>query len=183
MNWEDVFKIITALLASVGIAGGVIFALSSWLGKVWARRILDREKNLLDKELEATKRELDVFKDTYLQNHNDKLNVYRAVIDIVAKLLATFDSLQSGKLSPEEAEKAFDSFNERRIQAYGYLAMLAPQSVMDAQDELMDNLLKIYGGSAEYKWEEVRNLSISFINQVRSDIGIDKKPITYNGVL
>ena len=64
MDWADVFKIVTASVASIGVAGGLIFALSSWLGKVWARRILDREKNELDRELEAKKRELDIFKDT-----------------------------------------------------------------------------------------------------------------------
>lgn len=183
MNWEDVFKFITAAVASVGVAGAVIFALSSWLGKVWATRILDREKSTLNKELEATKRELDVYKDTYLRNHNDKIVVYRAVIDIVAKLLATFDSFQSGRLQQPEAGKAFDLFNEQRMQTYGYLAMLAPQQAMDAHDRLIDHLIKISNGSATYEWEEVRDLAIGFINEVRIDVGIDKEPISYNGEL
>ncbi|GHF94021.1 hypothetical protein [Thalassotalea marina] len=46
MNWEDVFKIITAVITSVGAAGVIIFGLSNWLGKVWANRILEREKML-----------------------------------------------------------------------------------------------------------------------------------------
>ena len=105
MDWADVFKLITASIASIGVAGGLIFALSSWLGKVWARRILDREKNELDRELEAKKRELDIFKDTYLRTHNDKLVIYRAVIDSVAKLLAAFDAHQSGRLQPHRRLK------------------------------------------------------------------------------
>lgn len=100
LDWADVFQLITASIASIGAAGGLIFALSSWLVKVWARRILDREKNELDRELEAKKRELDIFKDTYLRTHNDKLVIYRAVIDSVAKLLSTFDAYQSGRLAP-----------------------------------------------------------------------------------
>lgn len=183
MDWADVFKIITASASSVGIAGGLIFALSSWLGKVWARRILDREKNELDRELEAKKRELDIFKDTYLRTHNDKLVIYRAVIDSVAKLLSAFDAHQSGRLQPIQAAEAFDSFNQQRLQVYGYLGMLAPQQVMDAQDELIDHLLKISNGSASYDWNEIRRLAISFINQVRIDVGIDKEPISYNGDL
>jgi hypothetical protein len=181
--WEDIFKIITAAIASVGVAGGIIFALSSWLGKVWASRILDREKNELNKELEATKRELDVYKDTYLKNHNDKVIIYRAVIDIVSKLLSTFDSFQSGRMPHTDAAQAFDIFNEQRMQTYGYLAMLAPQQAMDAHDQLIDHLIKISGGDAPYEWERVRNLAINFINEVRNDIGIDKTPISYNGEL
>lgn len=183
MDWADVFKLITASIASIGVAGGLIFALSSWLGKVWARRILDREKNELDRELEAKKRELDIFKDTYLRTHNDKLVIYRAVIDSVAKLLAAFDAHQSGRLQPPQAAEAFDLFNQQRLQVYGYLGMLAPQPVMDAQDKLIDQLLKISGGSASYEWEEIRRLAIAFINEVRIDVGIDKAPISYNGDL
>ncbi|GBO89885.1 hypothetical protein [Marinobacter salsuginis] len=183
MDWADVFKIVTASVASIGVAGGLIFALSSWLGKVWARRILDREKNELDRELEAKKRELDIFKDTYLRTHNDKLVIYRAVIDSVAKLLAAFDAHQSGRLQAPQAAEAFDSFNQQRLQVYGYLGMLAPQPVIDAQDKLTDHLLMISGGSASYDWEEIRQLAIAFINEVRIDVGIDKDPISYNGDL
>lgn len=183
MDWADVFKIITASVASIGVAGGLIFALSSWLAKVWARRILDREKSELDRELEAKKRELDIFKDTYLRTHNDKLVTYRAVTDSVAKLLAAFDAHQSGRLQSSQAAEAIDSFNQQRLQVYGYLGMLAPQPVMDAQDKLMDQLLKISGGRAPYDWEEIRQLAINFINEVRIDVGIDKDPISYNGDL
>lgn len=172
MDWGDAFRLIAAATASISVAGGLIFALSSWLGKVWARRILDREKN-----------KLEIFKDTYLRAHNDKLVVYRAAIDSVTKLLAAFDAHQSGRLQPPQAAEAFDLFNQQRLQVYGYLGMLAPQPVMDAQDKLIDQLLKISGGSASYEWEEIRRLAIAFINEVRIDVGIDKDPISYNGDL
>ncbi|WP_298441012.1 hypothetical protein [uncultured Ferrimonas sp.] len=181
MNWEDVFKIITAVITSVGAAGVIIFGLSNWLGKVWASRILEREKNVLNKELEATKRELDVYKETYMRSHNDKIVIYRAVVDVVSKILSTFDSLQSGRTPIEQAAQAFDSFNEQRMQTYGYLAMLAPQSAMDAHDNFIDHLIKISGNEVSYEWAEVRGLAIKFINEVRIDIGIDKTPISYNG--
>ncbi|TKF87595.1 hypothetical protein FCV67_26055, partial [Vibrio sp. F13] len=55
MDWESIFKISTGFLASVGSAGVIIFGLSSWLGKVWAQRILDEERHKLAEDLEATK--------------------------------------------------------------------------------------------------------------------------------
>jgi hypothetical protein len=47
-----------AILASVGGAGVVLFGLSSWLGKVWASRIMEREKAELIKSIDTTKADL-----------------------------------------------------------------------------------------------------------------------------
>ena len=66
---------------------------------------------------------------------------------------------------------------------YGYLAMLAPQNVMDAYDKLMDHLLQIFHGTKQYLWTEVRALAISALNEIRKDVGIDKSPIEYRGEL
>lgn len=59
MEWEVVLKFVTATIAGVGAGGAIVFALSSWLGKVWANRILANEKHILETELEKTKRELE----------------------------------------------------------------------------------------------------------------------------
>ena len=69
-----------------------------------------------------------------------------------------------GRLQPHEAGTRFDEFNEQRIRVYGYLAMLAPQSVMDAQDQLMDYLLKIANRADEYEWEKVIGLTLNLLN-------------------
>lgn len=183
MEWETVFKLVTASTASVGIGGGVVFALSSWLGKVWARRIIAVETHNLESALEKTKRELDVIKETTLRFQNDKIITYRAIVDVVARILSSFDSHQMGRLQEHEAGSRFDEFNEQRIRVYGYLAMLAPQSVMDAQDQLMDYLLKIANGADGYEWEKVRELALNLLNEVRKDVGIDKSQIEYRGEL
>jgi len=183
VSWEIVFKVITASIASVGAGGAIVFALSTWLGKVWANRILESERHKFGEELEKTKRELDVIKETTLRFQNDKILTYRAVVDVVSRILSSFDAHQLGRLPPEEAGQRFDEFNEQRIRVYGYLAMLAPQAVMDAQDKLMDYLIKIANGSENYDWKKVRDLAIAMLNEIRVDIGIDKTPISYNGEL
>ena len=183
VEWETVFKLITASVASISAGGAVIFALSSWLGKVWANRILGNEKHNLAAELEQTKRELDIIKETTLRFQNDKIMTYRAIIDVVARILSTFDSKFMGRLDLSEAGARLDEFNEHRLRVYGYLAMLAPQSVMDSQDQLMDHLIKIAHGEASYDWNIVRDLSINMLNAIRKDIAIDKTPISYRGNL
>jgi hypothetical protein len=52
---RNVFEIGGAILLSVGGAGAVLFALSSWLGKVWAARILEQDRKKYSEELEAIK--------------------------------------------------------------------------------------------------------------------------------
>lgn len=183
MEWEAVFKFITASIVSIGAGGAIIFALSSWLGKVWANRILNEERYKLWSELEKTKRELDIIKETTLRFQNDKILAYRAIVDVVAKILSAFNSHQMGRMQPQEAGSRFDEFNEQRIRVYGYLAMLAPQSVMDAQDQLMDQLLNIANGAVGYEWGKIRELAINLLNEIRKDIGIDKNPIEYRGKL
>lgn len=49
MSWEDGFRFSTAILTSLGGGAAIVFAFSSWLGKVWAARILDKERHDLEK--------------------------------------------------------------------------------------------------------------------------------------
>jgi cell division protein FtsB len=55
MNWEKIYKLSAAILTSIGSASLIIFALSSWLGKVWANRILEQEKKEHSKDIEQYK--------------------------------------------------------------------------------------------------------------------------------
>jgi len=56
MDWNDVLKIVTAFFASVGGASAIILALSSWLGKVWANRILESDRARFQAQLDKMKR-------------------------------------------------------------------------------------------------------------------------------
>ncbi|WP_297810230.1 hypothetical protein [uncultured Methylophaga sp.] len=55
MAIREIFEIGGAVLLSLGGAGAIIFGLSSWLGKVWAARILAEEKAKYGQDLEAFK--------------------------------------------------------------------------------------------------------------------------------
>lgn len=194
MSWDELFKFVGASIFAVLPAGVVIAGLSTWLGKVWAERILARETNELKRQLSESQhkleislkqaeRELDFLKDSRSKIHNDKIGIYRGIVDMVAKLLAIFDSMESSDTSDEEIKLQFHNFNEQRIRLYGYMAMFAPQAVIDAQDALIDHLLLVAQGRATYVWSDVRGLALSLINEIRSDVGVDKSRIVYNGQL
>ena len=58
MSIDEIFKISGAILGSVGGAAVIIVGLSSWLGKVWANRILEKDKLAYSSELERIKNQL-----------------------------------------------------------------------------------------------------------------------------
>lgn len=55
MNWDEAFKVVFSALGAVGGAGVIIVALSTWLSKVWANRILEADKSKYSREMEALK--------------------------------------------------------------------------------------------------------------------------------
>ncbi|MBN3054990.1 MULTISPECIES: hypothetical protein [Pectobacterium] len=194
MTWEETFRLIGTGLFSVSSAGAIIVGLSSWLGKIWAQRILQKESHELKIQLNAAQhelnvslktieKELDLMKEKYVSIRNDKVLIYRGIIDLIASLLAKLDAYYMNRLSQDEAMKHFDVFNEQRIRLYGYMAMFAPQNVMDTQDELIDHLLQVAYGKRSYEWEEIRTMALALINEIREDVGIDQTPIEYNGKL
>jgi cell division protein FtsB len=55
---SEISKVASAILTSIGGASVIILGLSSWFGKVWANKILEKEKAAYSKEIEHYKSEL-----------------------------------------------------------------------------------------------------------------------------
>lgn len=196
MTTDGSWTVVLQIIASLGGGGLIVAGLSSWLGKVWADRLMARERvdheaqlarlqaNLERQnqaQVEALRTELRITEEKHLKGFQDRVAIYRMAVDIVADFLGDLDRyLRDGQAIPEER---YDMFNRMRMKAYGYLAMLASQRVMDAYDQLADHLLRIVGGQQDYEWDEVRHLALELLNAVRVDIGLDPSPIQYNGRL
>ena len=60
MDFKEYLKIIGALIASIGGSSVVILGLSSYLGKFWADKILEKDKSRYKKELESLKRNYNI---------------------------------------------------------------------------------------------------------------------------
>jgi hypothetical protein len=205
MTIEEISNIALLIIGSVGSAGAIVLGLSNWLGKLWADKIMANERHKFESELaelrskleranqqaladirhqqeqsiEGLKSDLDIFKNKHLKGFNDKLICYRELINLIADVLGRFDDyLDTGnQLTPEFLAQV----NTQRLKIYGLTAMVAPQSVMDAQDVLVDHIFAVLEGEEPYFWEVVRGHSINLINEIRIDIGIDISPIQYNG--
>ena len=196
MSWQEVLEVGAVVIGSLGGGGVIILGLSGYLGKLWAARFMEAERNRHQQDLErlrsdlhasnertlaGIRTELEIYRERHLKAHRDKVEVYRMGTDIIATILANFD--RASRLTPAEAVQTLDTFNHDRIRLYGYLAMMVPQEVLDAHDGLIDHLILIARGSVPYDWAQVRALAIQFVNAVRKDLAIDTHPVEYRGRL
>ena len=122
MTVEDVVKIAISVVASLGGGSVIIWAFSSWLGKIWANRILEKDRLRYQKELEAIKAELGRASQEYIIKFSS-LHAQRAEIikNLYEKLISTQRAMHSilkqfqdvSDSSPQDKIKTFvDIFNE-----------------------------------------------------------------------
>ena len=192
---EQMLQAVAVILVSTGGAAAIIWKLSGFLGRVWAERLMVQERARHDQEIEQLKsrlrldtetqleevrRLLDLARDVQLRHHNDKLTIYRSAIDMIAEIIHQLEEVATGR-RPAPDQDAIRRFAIQRLQAYGYLAMLAPQTVMDSFDAMIDTLVEVIHENREVTWQEVRQLSLGVLNAVRADLGIDGDEIAYRG--
>jgi hypothetical protein len=195
MKLADYISIAATMLFSLGSGGVIVFSLSNWLGKVWADRLMQNERqkhaedleNLrnklklnTEKEVASVKHELEIAKEKYLADHTDRIAIYRSAIDLIAIIVAKIEMILIKKREPLTAEELHE-FEVQRLRIYAYLAMHAPQSVMDANDTLTSLILSVVYDGKSTSWEHFRKLAIILLNEIRKDIGVNSNPIEYRG--
>lgn len=196
MTIEDSVKVAAAIVVSLGGSSALILALTNWLGKVWAEKLMARETAAHDRELATLRSELErqnqiqlselqtnleIHRETLLKSNNDKIAIYRLAVDIISEFLADIHKLPS---DPKLAGEVLERFNRGRLKAHGYLAMHAPQSVMDEYDEMVDGIFGVVEKPSSDRFEDWKKLRIhayKLLNAVRQDVAIDKSQIEYRG--
>ncbi len=73
---EEIYQIAYAIIVSLGGGVIIVFAASSWLGKVWASRILERERVKHQKDIEHYKNELNELKIISLRYSGKQFELY-----------------------------------------------------------------------------------------------------------
>ncbi|MEM7680036.1 MAG: hypothetical protein AAF182_03430 [Pseudomonadota bacterium] len=194
MSETSIWEIVFAIIGAFGGAGAIILALSSWFGKVWANRIMQSDKakhdseleklraNLLrenNKDIEHIRNELDIFKQQHLTGFHDKTKIYRMVVDLVAEVLSNYDLAFHANVEMTLEQR--DATNRTRMRVYGYLAIVAPEEVLDAYSDLSDFLMDVAGGKEQYHWPTVRKHILPLLSKMRQNLGFEKDEITYKG--
>lgn len=128
------------------------------------------EKYRNDREIEKYKKQT---------SFQDKLAIYRMIIDLMADFLNDLDLyLVHGKPIPEQ--KIY-LFNNMRMRTFGYLCIYANQKSIDAHERLIEYIYEVLEGQSKGEWPEVRERAMALLNSFRSDYDAALPDATYNG--
>ncbi|EMV2056973.1 TPA: hypothetical protein NKO75_004506 [Vibrio parahaemolyticus] len=167
------FEVAQAILLSVGGGAAIIFALSSFLGKVWAKRILQNEKQQHDKELSQYKAQLDslIHKDSL--NYQQKLDLYKVVSNPLIEMVAL---IAKQGLTKDHVHE----FDRQRLHITAQLALFAPQPVFQAFNDMVDYFYDSLE-NGDYSFYVFRDKALVFLSEMRKDIGIYGDEVKYKG--
>lgn len=191
MNKVEIFEIAAAIIASLGGGALLVGAFSHWLGSIWAKRMLQNERAKHDESLqklkakneaalEDLKTQLDTLKQKELSRHFDKLAIYKDVVHIVSEILRELEAVASSK------QEAFNkdvehSFALNRNKAYGYIALVSSQEVLNRYNDMIDFFIPVLYEGKKATWVEMREKADSMLNAMRADLGIKDGPVNYQG--
>ena len=181
MNIDDFINIITSTYTSLGGATVVLVALSAWLGKVWAARILQKEISKHSENIAKLQVELDSLKQKDITRHNDKLATYRTAINLICELLSEFQSVALEKKSSISSEVE-ENFSINRNIIYGNISLVSSQNVMNKYNDIIDYFIPIIYEGKPLLWEDMRGKVDILLNEMRTDLGITDGTVIYQGV-
>lgn len=170
-----VFEIAFAVLLSLGGGGAIVLALSSWLGKVWANRLMATEAAKHSHDLEKLRSSLQTQTDQHSQIFKQKIELYKEVstplIDLIVK------AQHAGTLTQADLKE----FDKIRLATTALLAMFAPLPVFDEYNNMIDYIYNAFEGKEVWSFPEFRVRALKFLTLVRSDIGLYQDTVTYKG--
>ena len=172
MNTEA-FEIAQAVLLSLGGGALIIFACSSYLGKIWAKRILQNEKQAHDKELSEFKVKLEALTAKSALNYQQKIELYKVVSNPLIELVAL---ITKEGLTQEHVNE----FDRQRLYITTQLALFAPKNVFDAFSDIVDYMYNSLENN-DYSFDEFRIKALAYLSEMRKDIGIYTDDISYSG--
>lgn len=175
MNTEIIFEIAGAILLSLGTGGVIVLALSSWLGKVWAERLMAKETARHNHELEQLRSSLQIQANQSAQIYKQKIDLYKEVGAPLIELLVKTQNIGSITID------SMQEFEKRRLNTSALLAMFAPAAVFDEYNTTIDYIYNCAEGKETWSFAEFRTRALKFLSLIRSDIGLYNDKLSYNG--
>lgn len=93
MEWEDIIKIVTGLIVSLGGAGAIILGLSKFIGELFAKRYEQKIKARLQNDINAYQSQLDILKQTTLRYSDKQFELYSILWSSLHDLKVLADDL------------------------------------------------------------------------------------------
>lgn len=175
MNIEMIFEVAGAMLLSLGAGGALVLALSGWLGRVWAERLMVKETAKHNSDLEQLRSSLQVQTDQSVQIYKQKIDLYKEVGAPLVELLVKTQN--TGLITVQDMQE----FEKCRLNTTALLAMFAPVNVFDEYNWMIDYIYNCAEGKEAWSFAEFRVRALKFLSLVRADIGLYNDTLIYNG--
>ena len=175
MNSSEAFEIAQAVLVSLGGGAVIVLLLSSWLGKIWANRMMAKERSKYESDLETIKSNLSEKLEQNNLNYRQKIDLYK---EISAPILHLVVSIEHQENVSQEQMKAFEI---KRLEITAQLAMFAPQTVFNKYNDFIDYIYNCFEGKDTYTFNQFRVMALEFLSEIRKDIGIYSDSVSYYG--
>ena len=120
----ELWQTVVGILCSVGVGGAIVAALSSWLGKVWAERLMAKETAKYREELERLSKQLERKNYVSKVRFDAEFSIYRelsgAFLDVVRAQndLFTFEKLDRIPTEKDKQKKLYEERFEMGRNAY-----------------------------------------------------------------
>lgn len=176
MNDSSIWNIASAILLSLGGGGVLVLALSSWIGKLWADKLMARETAAHSRALEELRADLNSAHDRSSHLFKEKLALYKQVAEPLIDLVAHVQSNNSSL-----ASDAYAKFEKDRLKSTALLAMFAPSQVFEQYNAILEYVFDAIDGKEQWSFPEFRQRSLSMLSLMRRDVGLYKDDVSYGG--
>jgi len=169
MEILEVLKISGAILSSLGGGAVIVFGFSSWLGKVWANRLMEKEKADHVRELESLRHELLKESESYKVKLKKSEFIFQKEFEAASEFVALRRSFLPTYSHPDmDWYEACDAmaldFGKMEVELGAYLSKHG--AVLDA--EVTDAICRAIGLAAGHKFEASINRVSSEANKAAS---------------
>ena len=115
MTIEEIYQIAFAVITSLGGGALLVLGFSSWLGKIWATRILEKERAKYQKDIEHYKNELGKLKIIALRYSGKQFELYNEFWEALCDLENVGDFLIT-EANDENLKRFVEQFNITSLQ-------------------------------------------------------------------
>lgn len=155
-----------AILVSLGGGGVIVFALSSWLGKVWATRMADAERARFARELEYYKSELQ-------QLSEERRDALARKRDVYGRVVASMRVFIGGGQPASDAEK------RDFLLAFDQAALWASEEVAQSLSHFLDQSVRNTKEPGSVSNDDFKNAYRACVNVMRRDCGFPDTAFNY----
>lgn len=161
---KEIFEIVSAILISLGGGGTIIFALSSWLGKVWANKILENEKKEHQLEIENYKsqlsislskinsineRTLHIFKVQYDKEFDIYQDIWEKMYDCIVGTLNLYPVFEDVPVDNSEKEKWTKSKYHNFVNKYNLYSRTIDRYAPFYRDDFYQSFIAVRNGCSK----------------------------------